>query len=160
MLYLSSLDYYYFGLVSYCEGKRRPGSYFKKWKNDRLVRDRKRSVDTGGQREGVQGKDVAPALTFWRGQCANSCMAIDLARYCNSYIEVRFKLLKGIRLQYLLPKLDWGWDGVNRTLLQGTMTRIIFVLQGRSGGRITLKPGADGVGGWRLLSPWLISATP
>lgn len=30
-------------------------------KNDRLVRDRKRSMDTGRQREGVQGKDVAPA---------------------------------------------------------------------------------------------------
>lgn len=123
MLHLSSLHYYYFGLVSYCEGKRRPGSYFKKWKKwSSSERHKEERGHWKAERRGTEKGCAPPVLTFRKGQCANSCMTIDLARYCNSYIEVRFKLLKGIRLQYLPPKLDWGWDGVNRTLLQGTMT--------------------------------------
>lgn len=161
MLYLSSLDYYYFGLASYCEGKRRPGSYFKKMKkwssSDRYKEERGHWKAEKGGTEKERDTCASPALTFRRGQCANSRMVIDLVHYSNSYIEVSFKRLKGIRLWYLLPKLDRGWDGVNRTLLQGTMMEDHL--------RATEeKWRADKTKTWSrpggLLSPWLISATP
>lgn len=71
------MDYYYFGLGSYCEGKRRHGSYFK---NEEMIMDTKKSVDTGRQREGGWGRMNTHAVLFLfaaEGNMLISCMVID-----------------------------------------------------------------------------------